>query len=152
MDDLKKFCCQNKNCPKHGVRGENNIRVRTTYGPNDTRLLHCLICKKRFSEHRGTVFFDSRLPKETVVSLLAHVVEGNGMRKTSRLENVHLQTVIRYTRLAGEHAEELHEELVAVFPPTLSPEHQRDSVRREMEFRQKEAKKLRRKPGTSFRG
>ena len=143
MDDLKKFCCQNKNCPKHGVRGEDNIRVRTTYGPKDTRLLYCLICKQRFSEHRGTVFFDSRLPKETVVSLLAHVVEGNGMRKTSRLENVHLQTVIRYTRLAGEHAEELHEELVA-----FSPEHRGSSVRREMEFRQKEAKKLRRKqPG-----
>ena len=35
MDDLKKFCCQNKNCPKHGVRGEDNIRVRTTYGPKD---------------------------------------------------------------------------------------------------------------------
>ena len=143
MDDLKKFCCQNKNCPKHGVRGEDNIRVRTTYGPKDTRLLYCLICKQRFSEHRGTVFFDSRLPKETVVSLLAHVVEGNGMRKTSRLENVHLQTVIRYTRLAGEHAEELHEELVA-----FSPEHRGSSVRREMEFCQKEAKKLRRKqPG-----
>ena len=76
MDDLKNFCCQNKNCPKHGVRGEDNIRVRTTYGPNNTRLLYCLVCKKRFSEHRGTIFFDSRLPKETVVSLLEHVVEG----------------------------------------------------------------------------
>ena len=113
MDDLKNFCCQNKNCPKHGVRGEDNIRVRATYGPNDTRLLYCLICKKPFSEHRGTVFFDSRLPKETVVSLLEHVVEGNGMRKTGRLLKVDHDTVSRYTRLAGEHAEELHDELVA---------------------------------------
>jgi transposase-like protein len=137
MDDLKNFCCQNKNCPKHGVRGEANIRVRTTYGPNDTRLLYCLVCKKRFSEHRGTIFFDSRLPKETVVSLLEHVVEGNGMRKTSRLEKVHLQTVIRYTKLAGEHAEELHDELVA-----FSPEHRGSPVRREVGLCTQKAKKL----------
>jgi len=140
MDDLDKFCCQNKNCLKHGVRGEKNIRVRYYYGPNNTRLLYCLICKKRFSENRGTVFFDSRLPKETVVSILEHVVEGNGMRKTSRLEDVHLQTVIRYTRLAGEHAEKLHDELV-----DFSPEHGGDSVRREVGFRSEKTKTLRRK-------
>jgi len=68
MDDLKNFCCQNKNCPKHGVRGEENIRVRAEYGPKKTRLLYCLICKEPFSERRGTVFFDSRLPEETVVN------------------------------------------------------------------------------------
>ena len=98
MDDLDKFCCQNKNCPKHGVRGEKNIRVRYYYGPNNTRLLYCLICKKRFSERRGTVLFDSRLPEETVVSLLAHVVEGTGVRKTSRLVKVDRYTVSRYAK------------------------------------------------------
>jgi transposase-like protein len=124
MDDLDKFCCQNMNCPQHGVRGEKNIRVRAYYGPNNTRLLYCTHCKKTFSERRGTVFFDSRLPEEKVVSLLEHVVEGNGIRKTSRLEKIHQQTVIRYTRLAGEHAEKLHDELVA-----FSPEHQGGSIR-----------------------
>jgi len=61
------------------------------------------------------VFFRFAIAEKTVVSILGHVVEGNGMRKTSRLEDVHLQTAIRYTRLAGEHAEELHDELVAPF-------------------------------------
>jgi len=140
MDDLDKFCCQNKNCPKHGVRGEKNIRVRDYYGPNNTRLLYCLICKKRFSERRGTVLFDSRLPEKTVVSLLEHVVEGTGMRKTGRLLNVDPDTVSRYTRLAGEHAEQLHDELVA-----FSPEHGGDSVRREVGLRSEKAKTLRRK-------
>jgi len=141
MDDLDKFCCQNKNCPKHGVRGEGNIHVRVRYGPNKTtRLLYCLICKERFSEHRGTVFFDARLPKDTVVSILEHVVEGIGMRKTGRLLNVDPDTVSRYTRLAGEHAEELHDELV-----DFSPEHARGSVRREVGLRQEKGKALRRK-------
>ena len=118
MDDLEKFCCQNKDCPQHGVRGAGNIRVRVWYGPEKkTRLLYCRVCKEKFSEHRGTVFFDSRLPKDKVIALLEHVAEGNGMRKTSRLEKTHLQTVIRYTRLAGEHAEQLHDELVEVSPP-----------------------------------
>jgi len=139
MDDLKNFCCQNKKCPKHGVRGEENIRVRARYGPDQTRLLYCLVCKKSFSEHRGTVFFDSRLPKDKVVSILDHVAEGIGMRKTGRLEKVHQGTVIRYTRLAGKHAEELHDELVEI-----SPQHIRGTIRRKMGLRSEEAKKLRR--------
>jgi len=130
MDDLHKFCCQNKKCPKHGVRGEGNIRVRDVYGPHNTRLLYCLICKQRFSERRGTVLFDSRLPAATVVAILAHVVEGVGVRKTGRLLKVDHDTVSRYTKLAGEHAEDLHDELV-----DFSPQHQRGSVRREVGLR-----------------
>ena len=141
MDDLKNFCCQNKNCPKQGVRGENNIGIRAWYGPNKaTRLLYCRVCKAKFSENRGTVFFDSRLPKEKVVSILEHVVEGNGMRKTGRLLKVDYDTVSRYTKLAGEHAEKLHDELVE-----FSPRNEGDSVRRKVGLRAKKTKALRRK-------
>jgi len=140
MDDLDKFCCQNKNCPKHGVRGEKNIRVRTHYGPNNTRLLYCLICKKRFSERRGTVLFDSRLPEETAIAILEHIAEGVGMRKTGRLLKVDHDTVSRYTKLAGEHAEQLHDELV-----DFSPEHRRGSIRRKVGLCAEETKKLRQK-------
>ena len=134
MDGLDKFCCVNKNCPKHGVRGEKNIRVRDVYGPNKTRLLYCLIYKQRFSERRGTVLFDSRLPEEIAVAILEHVAEGVGMRKTGRLLKVDHDTVSRYTKLAGEHAEQLHDELIAVFSVTPSSEHRRDSIRRKVGF------------------
>jgi transposase-like protein len=140
MDDLDKFCCVNKNCPKHGVRGEKNIRVRDVYGPSDTRLLYCLICKKRFSERRGTVLFDSRLPEETAIAILEHVAEGVGMRKTGRLLKVDPVTVSRYTKLAGEHAEQLHDELV-----DFSPEYRGGSIRRKVGLCAEETKKLRRK-------
>jgi len=140
MDDLKKFCCPNKKCSAFGIRDGENIRVKDTYGQNNTRLLQCKVCKQRFSEHRGTIFFDSRLPKDTVVSIVEHVVEGNGMRKTGRLLNVDADTVIRYTRLAGKHAEVLHDELVAFSPPdTGSP------IRREVGLRVQEGKRVRRK-------
>ena len=89
--------------------------------------------------------FDSRLPECTAIAILEHVVEGVGMRKTGRLLKVDPATVSRYTKLAGEHAEQLHDELVAVFSVTPSPEYRRGSVRRKVGLCVEEAKKLRRK-------
>ena len=141
MDDFEKFFCANKKCSMYGIRGGENIHVRAWYGKyKDIRLLCCRVCKKKFSERRGTVLSDSRLPAEKVVSLLEHVGEGNGMGKTGRLVKVGHMTVSRYTRLAGEHSETLHEELVA-----FSTQHQRGSIRREVEFRGQEGTTLRRK-------
>lgn len=116
MDDLSRFCCLNPDCPDYGKRGHGNLTVPARYGPNRTRLLRCSVCKTRFSERKGTPLFDARLPSDKVVSVLAHVVEGVGNRKTSRLTGVHRDTVARYIRRAGEHARELHDELAAFSP------------------------------------
>ncbi len=53
-----------------------------------------------------------------MVSVLDHVSEGCGIRKTSRLIGVHRETVSRYSLLAGEHAHDLHAVLVACSPQT----------------------------------
>ena len=124
MKALSKFCCQNKKCPDYGKRGANNLTVCGRYGKNNhIRLLYCRTCKKRFSERKGTPLFDLRLPEEKMVSVLSHISEGCGVRKTSRLVGVHQDTVTRYARAAGEHAKALHDELVA-----FSPQDQRSSV------------------------
>jgi len=141
MDDLKRFFCWNKQCCKYGVRGAENIFVRAWYGKNkDIRLLGCRDCDAKFSERRGTIFSDSRLPKEKTIAVMEHIAEGVGVRKTGRLTKVNRATVSRLTKLAGEHAEQLHDELVA-----LSPTKRRDTVRREVGLRVQEGKKLRRK-------
>jgi len=57
-----------------------------------------------------------RLSAEKVTAVLAHVAEGIGTRKTARLTGVHTDTVTRYIRRAGDHAAELHDELVAFSP------------------------------------
>jgi transposase-like protein len=116
MDDLSRFCCLNPDCPDHGKRGHGNLTVPMRYGTNRCRLLRCSTCKARFSERKGTPLFDARLPANKVLSVLAHVAEGIGTRKTARLVGVHRDTVTRYIRRAGEHAHDLQEELVA-FPP-----------------------------------
>ncbi len=117
MDDLSRFCCQNSQCPDYGKRGAGNLRVCMEYGhQGQKRLLYCRTCKARFSERKGTVFFYSQLPREKVIEVLQHIAEGCGVRKTSRLTGVNRNTVSRYSRLAGEHAKAIHDELVAFSP------------------------------------
>jgi len=117
MDDLSRFCCQNPECLDYGKRGGENLSVCDHYGPNnERRMLRCRTCKARFSERKGTPLFGTTLPEEKAVSILEHVAEGCGVRKTGRLVGVHRDTVMRYSRLAGDHARELHDELVDFSP------------------------------------
>jgi len=113
---LSAFCCQNPDCPDYGQRGKGNLTVPMRYGANKRRLLRCRTCKARFSERKGTPLFGAQLPEEKVVSLLDHIAEGVGVRKTGRLVGVNKNTVVRYCLLAGAHAQELHDELVAFSP------------------------------------
>ena len=116
MDDLSRFCCLNEECSDYGKRGHGNLTVCMRYGQHQRRMLYCRACKDRFSERKGTPLFDSRLPEHKVVDVLAHVAEGVGVRKTSRLVHVSKDTVVRYSLLAGMHAQQLHDELVAFSP------------------------------------
>lgn len=138
MDDLSLFCCQNTACSAYGKRNAANLSVCAKYGRNQQRrLLYCRICKARFSERKGTVFFRSRLPNQKVISILEHLGEGVGMRKTARLVRIQVNTTIRYAKLAGQHAKDLHDEIVAV-----SPSDQRAANGRKMGFRRQKTEKL----------
>jgi len=106
----------NPDCPDRGQRGHGNLTVCMRYGQHQRRLLYCRTCKARFSERKGTPLFDTRLPEDKAVSVLNHIAEGCGVRKTGRLVGVNKNTVIRYSVLAGRHAQQLHDELVAFSP------------------------------------
>jgi transposase-like protein len=117
MDDLARFCCQNPDCSLYGRRDAGNLSVRDRYGKGkQIRLLYCRACKARFSAREGTALFHSCLPQETAVSVLQHLVEGNGVRQTERLTGAHRDTVMRLARMAGDHARDAHDELVAFSP------------------------------------
>ena len=125
MDDLKTFCCQNPDCSDHGQRGLDNLRVCFRNGPNkERRVLACRTCQKRFSERKGTPLYRSKLPEEKALSVLQHLQENCGVRQTGRLVGVNKDTVVRLAVLAGGHARELHDELVA-----FSPSNARSPVR-----------------------
>ena len=125
MDDLSRFCCLNPPCPDYGQRGHDNLRVAFRYGPDKQRLcLACRTCQHRFSERQGTPLFDCRLPRDKAIDVLKHLAEGCGIRKTARLVGVGKNAVNRLALLAGTHAQQLHDELVA-----FSPQHPRGPVR-----------------------
>jgi transposase-like protein len=116
-DPLGRFCCQNERCVAYGSYGAGNLSVCDRIGKHHhIRLLYCKVCRKRFSERKGTVFYRAHTDAAKVVSILEHVQEGCGMRATGRLVGVKEDTVIRYVKLAGRHAERLHGRLVALSP------------------------------------
>ena len=117
MDDLSRFCCLNSDRPEHGTRDAGNLTVSHRYGPDKARrMLRCRACKARSSGRKGTPLFGSHLPSARAISVLHHITEGNGVRKTGRLVGVNRETVARYGRKAGAHAAGLHDELVAISP------------------------------------
>ena len=91
---------------------------------NHIRLLYCRTRKQRFFERKGTPLFRMKLDQKKAVSLLEHISESCGVRKTGRLVGVNKNTVMRYSRLAGEHAKMLHDELYQfrlIFAPPVIP-------------------------------
>jgi transposase-like protein len=100
-----------------GKRGAGNLTVCGKYGKRQTfRLLYCRSCQARFSERKGTALFNSRLPEEKAISVLEHIAEGCGVRKTGRLLKVSRGSVGRLAKLSGDQSRALHDELVAFSP------------------------------------
>ncbi len=56
-------------------------------------MVHCRTCKARFSERKGTVLEQARLPDATALDVLNHIREGCGTRATGRLVGVDKNTV-----------------------------------------------------------
>jgi transposase-like protein len=111
------FCCQNSQCSDYGQRDKSNLRVCFRYGPDkQRRMLACRTCQQRFSERKGTPLFHCKLADDKAISVLHHLQESCGVLQTSRLVGVNKNTVMRLAVVAGPHAEELHDELVAFSP------------------------------------
>jgi transposase-like protein len=116
-EDLSRFCCQNPDCLDYGQRGLGHLTVCARYGKDrQHRLLYCRTCKARFSERKGTPFFGAQLPQDKAIAVFHHLAERNGVRATAQLVGVDPNTVVRYARLAGDHARQLHDELVTFSP------------------------------------
>jgi hypothetical protein len=131
MRPIEEFCCQNKECPEFGKKGRGNLSHRGWSGHEKAiRMLYCSVCGAHFSERTGTVLAGCRLPVDKVVDIMNHLFEQNGIRQTARLTGVDKNTVNRLAKLAGEHAEKVHEELLA-----FSPEHPRGSDGRKVVVR-----------------
>lgn len=116
---IDQFFCHNKDCFHYGVRSQGNLSFCGWSGrKKEIRMVRCCICKKRYSERKGTALFNSKLPKEKAISVYDHLKDGCGVRATSRLVKVSKDTVTRYSHKAGKHAKAVHDELVTCLPET----------------------------------
>ena len=66
---------------------------------------------------RARALYRCKLPEDRAVSVLQHLQEDCGVRQTSRLVGVNKNTVVRLAVVAGQHAQQVHDELVALSPP-----------------------------------
>ena len=139
MRPIEDFCCQNKECSEFGKKGRGNLSQRGWLGRKKAiRMLYCSVCRAHFSERTGTALSGSRLPEDKAIGILNHLFEQNGIRQTARLTSVDKNTVNRLAKMAGEHAEKAHQELVA-----FSPEHPRGADGRKVVVRPQKRRPLR---------
>jgi transposase-like protein len=111
--DWSLFACPNTDCAAFGQKGQNNLRPHGwSSKARRIRCLRCTVCGKSFSERAGTPLFGTHLAEEKAVQLAQHLAEGNGVRPTSRLCGVSLNTVLRFSLRAGAHAQAFHDEVV----------------------------------------
>jgi transposase-like protein len=111
--DFSAFACPNPDCPAYGHKDQGNLRPHGWSSKKQgIRCLRCTTCGKSFSQRAGTPLFGIRLSQDKALAIAQHLAEGNGMRPTSRLTGVSLNTVLRFAHRVGDHAHEFHEQMV----------------------------------------
>ena len=115
--DLDTLACVNPECHQFRLTGQGNLTIRKVYGQDSIRLLRCRICGEEFSERRGTALFNTKITETKAEDVIDHLGEGCGVRATARLSKVAKDTVARLLRMAGRHAERLHDHRVHDVPP-----------------------------------
>ena len=107
--------CPNPKCKDHGKKGLANIVSNGTYRTRSTgraRLFLCRTCGKAFSSRTGTAFFDLRSPKKTILMGLRLLAEGLGLRGTSRVLEIKLDTIRRWLAVAALHCDQVNDMLL----------------------------------------
>ena len=89
MLDIKEYFCPNVGCKHYGLRGDDNLVKSGSYTKKSThekrQMLQCRICGYRFSETKSTIFAGSHYSDQTINGIIVSIVEGNGIRATSRI-------------------------------------------------------------------
>jgi hypothetical protein len=123
-EDYSHLACPNPDCSVYGQRGGGNLRPHGwSTADKRVRCLRCTTCSQHFSERANTPLFGLRTKEDTLVDIAKHLVEGTGCRATARLCGVSLNTVLRFTKRFGHHAELFHDARVrGIQPRQIQPD------------------------------
>ena len=108
-EDLSHFCCRNPACIGFSQKGLGNL-YRYSWMDKGKIIykLYCCLCKRKFSERKGTVGIRAVLTPETIRAVAQHLAEGYGMRKTARLVGISRASVQRLFRRLEEQGKTVH--------------------------------------------
>ena len=107
--------CPNPKCKHHGNKGLANVVSNGTYrtrSAGKVRLFLCRTCGKAFSSRTGTAFFDLRTPKKRILIGLQLLAEGLGLRRTSHVLRIKLDTIRRWLAVSALHCEQVSDMLL----------------------------------------
>lgn len=106
--DVSNFFCWNEECSEYQKRGHGNIEPAYYDGKDkDILYLKCTTCNRKFSENKGTIFYNKKTKKDIIVKALKATSEGTGIRPTGRIFDVNKNTILSWVKTAGTHAEEI---------------------------------------------
>ena len=104
--DTSMYFCPYEDCPNYGkVGADNQIIGAGCYGKQQTQLVKCKACQRRFSARRGTPLFGLKAHEGTFYDVIACLAEGNGVRATGRIKKVDKDTVTAWLDKASQHIE-----------------------------------------------
>src|SRR5438105_3552649 len=91
-------------CPTCNV---NSPQPHGYYGKNRTPRFRCRQCRRTFSERSMKPVKALNVPDATLYRILDCLAEGCSVRSTARLCDVHIATVLKVLRIAGEKCEKI---------------------------------------------
>lgn len=100
--------CLNLDCVASGQRGRGNIRV---HSQKEQRCI-CTECGKTFSFTKGTLFYGLRTDPDVVIKIIGLLANGCPVPAIVAVFGFDERTVKQWERLAGEHCQAVHEEVV----------------------------------------
>lgn len=108
--DVSKYVCQNEKCKVYKKPNNDNHIIFHHYQKNKnfkTMYLRCTKCNQIFSENKGTIFYNKKKEKQTIVKALKSTSEGTGIRGTARIFDVNRNTILSWVKEAGNHCKDI---------------------------------------------
>lgn len=103
MDPQQSFC-PNTGCPARGHTERGNIRIHCRV----RKRLRCTVCRKTFSERRGTPFLALKTDPATVALVIALVAHGCPIAAIEAVFEIQRRTVRTWIDRAGTHCHGVH--------------------------------------------
>ncbi len=106
--NLQEIFCLNSECVAKGQRGRGNIQV---HSQKDKRCI-CTECGQTLSVSKGTIFYRLRSDPDTVIKVIILLSLGCPVPAIAAAFELDERTIRKWHRLAGQHCQAFHEEVV----------------------------------------